>query len=219
MKRYNIPILGLLIKFANAYVLDGKPEYITRIAPNTLWLECIFKDVFYAALMSLAAMILTAVIGFNFSPSSVISDVFPDFVGFALGAYALTFLLPYSIPDHVFKENESLLKSLPFNFGYPLSLIVVVLLLNSIFKPSEPGLLFNFIFGTAMFYCFILVIEIIELVGNLGRSIVSHRMDDADKDNSETAKLIELVGNIERAIVSNRMDDADKDDSETENKP
>ncbi|MRJ40802.1 MULTISPECIES: hypothetical protein [Idiomarina] len=188
MKCYNIPILGLLIKFANAYVLDGRPEYTTRIAPNTLWLECIFKDVFYAALMSLAAMALTAIIGFNFSPSSVISDVFPDFIGFALGAYALTFLLPYSIPDHVFKENESLLKSLPFNFGYPLSLIVVVLLLNSIFKPSEPGLLFNFIFGTAMFYCFILVIEIIELVGNLGRSIVSHRMDDASAPSKDDNK-------------------------------
>jgi hypothetical protein len=182
---YRIPIFGPWLKHANAYVWQGSGEYTQKLAPLSKWMNSIVSDVIFAAFLALT--IEATVCQFSLTRieyGELISEFFPSFIGFAIGVYALTYILPSTVSKESLTSGRKRYEALPSNLGYPIITIICMLLLSVLVDSFDLSKLTSSIQAFFLIYGFILVIEITSLVTTIGRAQVSQRLRAANqKDN------------------------------------
>lgn len=182
---FRLPIIGPWIKHANSYVWQGQGDYTRRLAPLSKWVSSIGSDVLSAAIFSLSLEL--AICYFDLNPiayRSLIQEFFPSFIGFAIGVYALTFILPTTVTKRSLREGRAKYEALPSNLGYPIISIIVMLFISvslTIFPDSK---LITSTQGFLLIYGFMLMIEITSLVTTIGRAQVTQRLN-ANKDDDD----------------------------------
>ena len=186
---FRLPIIGPWIKHANSYVWQGKGDYTWRLAPLSKWARSIGSDIVSAAIFSLSLELTICYFQLNsIDYSSLIQEFFPSFIGFAIGVYALTFILPSTVTKESLNERRKKNEALPSNLGYPIISIIFMLFASVILTIFPQTRLVTSIQGFLLVYGFMLMIEITSLVTTIGRAQVSQRLssntDDATRDQT-----------------------------------
>jgi hypothetical protein len=173
---YNIPFFGKYFKYLNAYAFRGNAKYLTQIAPLKAWKVRVYPAFRNSFVLSL---LIALYVKFNdvknFDPGQYILGAVPDLLGFAIGVFALIFVLPQSFMNHI---DESKLKlssdELPVNVAYPLLGLAISLMLCFISELFTNGSFWVNWFEAFLFvYAFEMIIDLISFISTLTRASVA----------------------------------------------
>lgn len=180
-----LPLIGAVVKIANAYAFKGNPRYVIELASWDDWWKRIVKKAFIVAVI---ALVLT-LIGTMSEPAVNQNDiarqllgVFPSLLGFGIGVFALVFVLPPSFVHHLQSEREALgfdASILAPDMAYPLLVLVVVLFIGACLLFLPPTFLGLYIAGFSLFYGIAVSLELVSMIFTTGYRIIrTNRLSD-----------------------------------------
>jgi hypothetical protein len=167
--------LGQFVKHANAFAYSGHAAYTSKLAPWKLWNERVFPAYYYAfGLGSIITYIVYLTDKNDFDPGEYILGAIPDLLGFAIGVFALIFVLPSAFLQFI--DNSKVKTSsieLPVNVGYPLIAMAMTLFLSFLLElgPDE-NLLIIFLETSLTIYAFEMIFDLISYITTLARTTV-----------------------------------------------
>ncbi|MDY6883185.1 MULTISPECIES: hypothetical protein [Alteromonas] len=158
-----LPFLGRLIQSLNAYVADGEPYALVRFARVKNYLK-LLKEL-------CAAFVITLVVYFFFpglldklGPGAFIRDSYADLLGFAIGVYALFFVIPERLITLIEKNKKAIgfgPEIIAAEMFYPLVVLTSSWAACFFLAPFEE---IKFVLGVELFlvtYGFLLVLELL----------------------------------------------------------
>lgn len=144
-----LPLIGRVIQAANAYASDGSISSNKNFVPLRM-----YSKIFISAIPSiLITLIITTLFPDKISDFKVgdfIKSSYPSILGFAIGVYALFFVIPRALVELIEKNRKKLKfgpEIIPSEMFYPLVVLTFTLILSFLLTPVEDSI-------------FVLVIEI-----------------------------------------------------------
>ncbi|MER0215699.1 MAG: hypothetical protein DU481_05775 [Nitrosomonas sp.] len=189
-----IPVLGEILRIANAYTYDGDLASDIEFAPLGLWIKKHYKNF-------LIVIVLTVISASHIwlcdpsidnckaipIPGNLIVSIFPSVLGFGIGVYALIFglsnilvkKLQESLDDRKETDKAKIGSVLMLNvdMAYPLLVITLTLgigVLQQIFINSQ---VLELAAWFALWYSMIMVIEILAVLFGLGEHELLNKLD------------------------------------------
>lgn len=102
-----IPFLGRLLQSLNAYAADGQPYSLVRFA-NIRNYQKLVKELFAAVLITLFVYYFYPEVLKELQPGAFIRDAYADLLGFAIGVYALFFVIPERLITLIEKNKKTI---------------------------------------------------------------------------------------------------------------
>jgi hypothetical protein len=176
-KSLKLPLLGSFIKILNAYAYKGNGSYTKRLAPLDLWKIRVFPAWINSLVISL--IISFIVIYFDvkdYDPGSYITGSVPDLLGFAIGVFALIFVLPNGLKEFILKKggDKFPIEEIPADIAYPLMGLMFTLIGCSLLELIDDGHYISiYLETTLLFFSFEMIIEMIMFIYLLNRVNIS----------------------------------------------
>ena len=158
-----VPLLGRLIQAANAYAADGNIESTRKFVPLKKFSKLAVNFCICAG-FTLTIYCLKADLLRDYEPGAFIRDSYADILGFAIGAYALFFVIPSSLISLISKSSEKLgfgPEIIPAEMYYPLVFLTVSWALSFFLQPFEDHESILAIEFFLLSYGFLLILELI----------------------------------------------------------
>jgi len=158
-----VPLVGRLLQAANAYAADGRIESTQKFVPLKDFSKLAVNFMFCACL-TLVIYFLKPELLLDYEPGAFIRDSFADILGFAIGAYALFFIIPASLINLISTNSEKLgfgPEIIAAEMYYPLVVLTVSWSLSFFLKPFEDRNLILSIEFFLLSYGFLLILELI----------------------------------------------------------
>lgn len=172
-----VPLLGKYIKILNAYAYKGNPKYIKELAPLNLLKKRIYpawRNSFLIAFFICLFVIYTDIK--TYDPGEYIIGAVPDLLGFAIGVFALIFVLPTGLREFISKTGGKNfpIEEIPADVAYPLMGLVLVLV-SCFFLELLPDTSWLSIYleTVLVLFSFEMIIEMIMFIYLLNRVNVS----------------------------------------------
>ncbi|REL27352.1 hypothetical protein DXX93_12775 [Thalassotalea euphylliae] len=176
-----LPILGKYLKVTNAYAFKGDPRYSKQFAPYQLWSKRVFpawRNSFILSFVILYIVELTN--NKNYDPGEYIVGAVPDLLGFAIGVFALIFVLPSGLKDFIKKRGGKKfpIEEIPADVAYPLMGLVLALagsfFLELVNDENKVALFFETVL---VIYSIEMIIEMVMFIYSLNRMSISNVID------------------------------------------
>jgi hypothetical protein len=169
---YRIPILGYFIKYLNAYAYKGNAKYLKEIAPFANWKTRVAPPLITSVILSL---IIAWWVGYTnlegFDPGEYVLGAVPDLLGFAIGVFALIFVLPSSFLSTLIKSKLSFKPiEIPINVAYPLIMLVYGLFFSFILQLfNNDSFVVRFLETFIFIYSFEMILELVRFIYLMSR--------------------------------------------------
>lgn len=195
-----IPVLGEILRIANAYVYDGDLASDTEFAPLSLWIRKHYKNFLIVITLTVISaphiwfsssiiQHLSAISSVDHRPmpGDLIINIFPSVLGFGIGVYALIFGLSSILIKRLHESLDAGKKNgkaktgsvlmLNADMAYPLLVLTLSLgigVLQQIFPNSQ---VFELVAWFALWYSMLMVIEILTVLFGLGENELLNKLD------------------------------------------
>lgn len=184
-----IPVLGDILRIANAYVYDGDLASDIQLAPLRFWIRKHYKNFIIVVGLTI---ISTPNIWFCESmlqhlaintkepvlPGGLIITIFPSVLGFGIGVYALIFglsdFLVKKLQGYLDAEKESgksesgSILMLNVDMAYPLLIITLSLGIGVLQQIFVYSIFLQLVAWFALWYSILMIIEILTVLFGLG---------------------------------------------------
>lgn len=110
----------------------------------------------------------------DFDPGSYILGAVPDLLGFAMGTFAIIFVLPSEFINKL-KENEKIkIEEFPINIAYPLLGLVMCLFFSFITEIfGDDNFYIQSVETYLVLYAIEMIIDLVTFISTLGRASLS----------------------------------------------
>lgn len=158
-----VPFLGRLIQSVNSYAADGEPYSLIRLASFKSYKKLI-KEFAAAFLLTGSVYCFFPDLLDSLAPGAFIRDAYADLLGFAIGVYALFFVIPERLIILI-ERNKRLLgfgpEIIAAEMFYPLVILTTSWAVCFFLAPFEE---LKFVLGIELFlatYGFLLILELL----------------------------------------------------------
>lgn len=158
-----VPLVGRLIQAANAYAADGRIESTQKLAPLRKFSK-LAVNLLISGCLALSIYFFKPELLTEYGPGAFIRDSYADILGFAIGAYALFFIIPASLINLISTNSEKLgfgPEIIPAEMYYPLVVLTVSWSLSFFLQPFEERSQILAIEFFLLSYGFLLILELI----------------------------------------------------------
>lgn len=164
-----IPLINVLFRIANAYVLKGHPTHFKVIAPLRDWLHRIGKNLLSSIIIGSTCAYISKE---SYFPQDIILSIFPSILGFGIGVFALLFALPNEFIEKLRKsisESNGTSKitgpeMLVSDMAYPLLVYVSIMFLAVIIKSTTTNEIGVYLASPLLIYGLTMSLELINSI-------------------------------------------------------
>lgn len=188
-----VPVLGSVMKIANAYAFRGDERYVAMFAPWKAWYDRVLTKILVALFVSFAAAMCANALGVQpkeVGVADVIVGVFPSLLGFGIGVFALIFVLPSSFVLTILKMKKETGPGpyvLASDMGYPLIVLAVVLFFGAFMRFFPSGQPTFFASTFLLFYGLVMMIELVSMVFITAVMVLRDKSKDASCEKGKSA--------------------------------
>ncbi|WP_423088317.1 hypothetical protein [Alteromonas macleodii] len=176
-KLYNFPLFGSYFKFLNGFAYRGDAKYLVSLAPWENWKKRVIPSYLISIVVATLVMVFISLNGRpeGFDPGDYILGAIPDLLGFAIGVFALIFVVPRAFMREIDRLPITISsKELPFNVAYPLMGLAMTLLLCFTTELFDDKNVYTTWFETFLFiYAFEMIRDLISFIATLTRASIS----------------------------------------------
>lgn len=179
-----IPIIGSVFIILNSYAYQGDIKASYEVAPIRSWLHRYISIIIASFTISYLTISTCNNLELNFSPSSIITGIFPSILGFGIGVFALSFSIPQNLVNLI--EEQKKIKKIEYgsrilviDMAYPLISYALILLSAVILLPFEvnyPKLKYASAF--LLYYGILLTIELILSIYNTAMVVTTVKINE-----------------------------------------
>lgn len=171
-----IPVFRVIMLIINLYVVDGDPKGLVLFGGWSRWIKKLWFRIFISLAFSVV-MVKFSLKDQVGKVDDISLAIFPNLIGFGIGAYALLFVLSKPLFSNLKSELEisSGFSLVNANFAFPLLAIIFVMFASFVSKMlgSPCDIMSMFVFGYGM-------LMLLDIVGVVFSSAIQST-DDFDE--------------------------------------